>query len=204
MVDKYESYIVLLCTIPGTDRSSAITILSEIGVGMTQFGSSKRLCCWIGLTPGNNESAGKKKFVRISRAGVYLRPALVQVAHVAAKDKLSPYYALKYERIVKRWDRKRAIIAIARMILTAVFVILSNLEEWNPADLYKIDMPKHLKKKQLAKAVKQTVHFFALKALMLTGTVSCTFLGNPKTLDSFTLNSNLDVFISNLLAADGS
>ncbi|MFQ7453567.1 MAG: IS110 family transposase [Flavonifractor plautii] len=81
MVNRYEGYIILLCTIPGVDRSSAITILSEIGIDMTQFGSSKRLCCWAGLTPGNNESAGKKKSVRISRAGVYLKPALVQVAH---------------------------------------------------------------------------------------------------------------------------
>ena len=70
MVNRYEGYIILLCTIPGVDRSSAITILSEIGIDMTQFGSSKRLCCWAGLTPGNNESAGKKKSVRISRAGV--------------------------------------------------------------------------------------------------------------------------------------
>ena len=76
MVNRYEGYIILLCTIPGVDRSSAITILSEIGIDMTQFGSSKRLCCWAGLTPGNNESAGKKKSVRISRAGVYLKPAL--------------------------------------------------------------------------------------------------------------------------------
>lgn len=120
MVNRYEGYIILLCTIPGVDRSSAITILSEIGIDMTQFGSSKRLCCWAGLTPGNNESAGKKKSVRISRAGVYLKPALVQVAHAAVKDKASPYYALKYERIAKRRGKKRAIIAIARMILTAV------------------------------------------------------------------------------------
>ena len=91
MVNRYEGYIILLCTIPGVDRSSAITILSEIGIDMTQFGSSKRLCCWAGLTPGNNESAGKKKSVRISRAGVYLKPALVQVAHAAVKDKASPY-----------------------------------------------------------------------------------------------------------------
>lgn len=125
MVDKYESYIVLLCTIPGTDRSSAITILSEIGVGMTQFGSSKRLCCWIGLTPGNNESAGKKKFVRISRAGVYLRPALVQVAHVTAKDKLSPYYALKYERMLR--------IGTQPSVFPLAFVVQANLHPLNVA-----------------------------------------------------------------------
>ncbi len=165
MIDKYEGYIVLLRTIPGVDRSSAITILSEVGVDMTPFGSSKRLCCWAGLTPGNNESAGKKKSVRISRAGVYLKPALVQVAHAAVKDKLSPYYALKYEQISKRRGKKRAIIAIARMILTAVFVMLSNLEEWNPVDLYRVDMPEHLKEKQLSKAVKQAIHFLKTQGL---------------------------------------
>lgn len=168
LVDKYEGYIVLLCTIPGVDRNSAITIISEIGVDMAQFGSSKRLCCWAGLTPGNNESAGKKKSVRISRAGVYLKPALVQVAHAAVKDKSSPYYALKYERILKRRGKKRAIIAIARMILTAVFVMLSNLEEWNPVDLYKVDMPQHLKEKQLAKAVKQAVSFLEKQGLKVS------------------------------------
>lgn len=171
MVDKYEGYIVLLCTIPGVDRNSAITILSEIGVDMAQFGSSKRLCCWAGLTPGNNESAGKKKSVRISRAGVYLKPALVQVAHAAVKDKCSPYYALKYERITRRRGKKRAIIAIARMILTAVFVMLSNLEGWNPVDLYRVDMPEHLKEKQLAKAVKQAVRFLETQGLTVLNSV---------------------------------
>ena len=168
VVAKYESYISLLCTIPGIDRSSAITIISEIGVDMAQFGSSKRLCCWAGLTPGNNESAGKKKSVRISRAGVYLKPALVQAAHAAVKDKLHPYYAIKYERIVKRRGKKRAIIAIARMILTAIYSMLSTGEVWNPVDLYKIDMPEHLKEKQLAKAVKQAVRFLERQGLKVS------------------------------------
>ncbi len=86
MVAKYEGEINLLCTIPGINRNSAITAISEIGTDMSQFGSSKRLCRWAGLTPGNNEYAGKNKSVRISRAGVYLKPALVQVAHAAVKD----------------------------------------------------------------------------------------------------------------------
>ncbi len=168
MVQKYEGYIALLCSIPGVDRSSAITIISEIGTDMAQFGSSKRLCCWAGLTPGNNESAGKKKSVRISRAGVYLKPALVQVAHAAVKDKSSPYYALKYGRLSKRRGKKRAIIAIARMILTAIYSMLSTGETWNPADLFKIDMPEHLKEQQLAKAVKQAVRFLQTHGLKVS------------------------------------
>lgn len=102
LIAPYENAVQLLCTIPGVDRNSAITVISEIGTDMTPFSNSKRLCCWAGLTPGNNESAGKKKSVRITRAGVCLKPALVQVAHAAMKSNKSPYYKQKYERIKKR------------------------------------------------------------------------------------------------------
>ena len=166
LVEPYENAVQLLCTIPGVDRNSAITIISEIGTDMTQFSNSKRLCCWAGLTPGNNESAGKKKSVRITRAGVYLKPALVQVAHAAVKSNKSPYYKAKYERIMKRRGKKRAIIAVARMILTAVYHMLSTGESWNPTDLYKIDMPEPLKNKQKEKAVKQ-----AMKLLIAEGLI---------------------------------
>ena len=86
----FENAVQFLCTIPSVKRDSAITIISEIGTDMSQFGGSKRLCCWAGLTPGSNESAGKKKSVRITRAGVYLKPALVQCAHAAVKSDKSP------------------------------------------------------------------------------------------------------------------
>ena len=117
----YDKAIRLLTTIPGVKRDSAITIISEIGIDMSQFCNSKRLCCWAGLTPSNNESAGKKKSVRITRAGVYLKPALVQCAHAAVKSDKSPYYKTKYESLVKRRGKKRAVIAIARMILIAIY-----------------------------------------------------------------------------------
>ncbi len=141
LVAPYENAITLLCTNPGIDKHSAITILSEIGTDMKQFNSSKRLCYWAGLTPGNNESAGKKKSVRITHAGVCLKPALVQCAHAVVRSKANPYYKNKYERIAKRRGKKRAIIAIARMILTAVYHMLSTGETWNLCDLYKVNMP---------------------------------------------------------------
>ncbi len=144
----YENAIQLLTTIPSVKRDSAITIISEIGIDMTQFSSSKRLYCWAGLTPGSNESASKKKSVRITRAGIYLKPALVQCAHAAVKSDRSPYYKKKYESLVKHRGKKRVIIAIARMIPTAIFQILSTGEQWNPSVLYKIDMSAVLVEKQ--------------------------------------------------------
>lgn len=162
----YENAVELLCTIPGVKYDSAITIISEIGMDMSQFYSSKRLCCWAGLTLGSNESAGKKKSVRITRAGVYLKPALVQCAHAAVKSDKSSYYKKKYESLVKRRGKKRAIIAIARMILTAIFQMLTTGETWNPCDLYKIDMPEALLEKQKQKAIKQAQKLLIREGLL--------------------------------------
>lgn len=172
MTADYEDYLSLLRTIPGVDRNIAITILSEIGVDMEQFASSKRLCRWAGLTPGNNESAGKKKSVRITRAGVYLKPALVQAAHAAVKSTKSIYYKTKYERILKRRGKKRAIIAIARMILTAVFAMLKTGEVFNPCDLCKLDMPPHLKERQIVSSAKQAVRILVSLGLVQPDSIS--------------------------------
>ena len=168
MVAEFENTISLLRTIPGVDRNSAITVISEIGNDMSRFGSAKRLCCWAGLTPGNNESAGKKKSVRITRAGVYLKPALVQVAHAAVKATDNSYYRLKYEHISKRRGKKRAIIAIVRMILSAIFQMMTTGEVWNPTDLFKVDMPDSLKERQLSKAVKQATKFLEKQGLTVS------------------------------------
>ena len=176
LASPYESAIQLLCTIPGVDRVSAITIISEIGTDMSHFSSSKRLCCWAGLTPGNNESAGKKKSVRITRAGVYLKPALVQVAHAAVKSKDNSYYRIKYERITKRRGKKRAIIAIARIILTAVYHILSTGEIFNPCDLYQVDMPLELRDKHKQKALKKAVKLLIAQGIIKETDILGSFL----------------------------
>lgn len=139
IVVPYESAINLLCSIPGIDRKSAITIISEIGTDMSQFSSHYRLASWAGLAPGCNESAGKKKSVKISRAGVYLKPALVEVAHSAVKDKTNDYYAKKFNLISKRRGKKRAYIAIARKILVAIYHMLSTGEFFNPTDASKVE-----------------------------------------------------------------
>ena len=132
----FENAIQFLCTIPGVKRASAITIISEIGTDMSHFRGSKRLS------------------------------ALVQCAHAAVKSDKSPYYKKKYESLVKRRGKKRAIIAIARMILTAIYQMLSTGEQWNPSDLYKIDMPVALVEKQKAKAIKQAKKLLQREGLL--------------------------------------
>ena len=157
----------------GIDRRLAITIISEIGTDMSQFGSSKRLCNWAGLSPGRNQSAGKKKSVKISRAGVYLKPALVEAAHAAIKATVAnPYFKIKYGRIMQRRGKKRAIIAIARMMLTSIFAMFTTGEVFNPCDILQFDMPEELKKKQTLSAAKDAVKLLVSLGLVAEDSIS--------------------------------
>jgi transposase len=137
IAEKYTPQIKLISTVPPIKNPlSAIAIISEIGVDMDVFKTAKHLCSWAGLTPQNNESAGKKKSVRISRAGAYLKPLSVQIANAAVKSNKHLEFKNRYQSIKKRRGHKRAIIAIARMLLTAIYQILNKNEPYN-VELYK-------------------------------------------------------------------
>ena len=158
LVANYQNEINLLLTIPGVQDVSAVYILSEIGSNMNAFVDDKHLCSWAGLTPQNNESAGKKKSVRISRAGVYIKPLLVQCANNAIKDKNCEYFKLRYEAIKKRRGHKRAIIAIARMLLTCAYHMLSKNEPFN-IELYKQLTESNFKSKHTKLNINNAIKF---------------------------------------------
>ena len=132
----YQQELTILQTAPGISSPfTAIGIISEIGTNMEAFPSAKHLCSWAGLTPTNNESAGKKKSVRVSKAGCYIKPLLVQCANAVVKSTKHPEMRNRYLRLKKRRGHKKAIIAIARMLLTALYHMLKNGENYN-AELY--------------------------------------------------------------------
>lgn len=139
--EKYLPQLNLVMTVPGIQSFSAIAVISEIGVDMSVFPTSKHLCSWAGLTPQNNESAGKKKTTRISRAGAYIKPLLVQCALCALRAKQFPEVRNRYLALKKRRGHKKAIIAIARMLLTAIYNILKKNEPYNPELYCKEDCP---------------------------------------------------------------
>ena len=141
LAQNFAPQIKLVSSVPGISSFSAIAIIGEVGVDMSVFPSAKHLCSWAGLTPQNNESAGKKKTTRISRAGAYIKPLLVQCANAAVKSDKHPEIKSRYLRLKKRRGHKKAIIAIARMLLTAIFNILKKNEPYNP-NLYSApDLP---------------------------------------------------------------
>ena len=132
LVESYDVALDLLRTIPGLDSNpmTAIAILSEIGGDMSVFPTAKNLVSWAGCCPRNDQSAGKVKSTRISRAGCYLKPLLVQISNALLRSKTHPEFRERYRRIKARRGHKKAIIAVCRMLLTAIWNVLSKLEAY--------------------------------------------------------------------------
>jgi len=134
LCDKYEAVLTLIRTVPGFDKNplTAIQVLSEIGGDMSVFPTAKNLVSWAGCCPRNDQSNFKIKSTRISRAGSYFKPILVQVANALIKSKKHPEITDRYRRIKARRGHKKAIIAICRMLLTAIWHILTDLKPYTP------------------------------------------------------------------------
>lgn len=134
IAEPFSAVLDLLYTLPGLDKNpmTAIAILSEIGPDMSVFPSSKHLVSWAGCCPRNDQSNQKVKSRRISRAGSYLKPLLVQVANALIKSKKHLEFKERYHRIKSRRGHKKAIIAVCKMLLTAIWNMLSKLEPYNP------------------------------------------------------------------------
>ena len=134
IAEPFSAVLDLLYTLPGLNKNpmTAIAILSEIGPDMSVFPSSKHLVSWAGCCPRNDQSNQKVKSRRISRAGCYLKPLLVQVANALIKSKKHPEFKERYRRIKSHRGHKKAIIAVCKMLLTAIWNMLSKLEPYNP------------------------------------------------------------------------
>ena len=132
--NPYESALNLIRTVPGFDKNpmTTIQVLSEIGGDMSVFPTAKHLVSWAGCCPRNDQSNKKIKSTRISRAGSYFKPVLVQVANALVKSKKHPEFTNRYRRIKARRGHKKAVIALCRMILTAIWHILSELKPYTP------------------------------------------------------------------------
>ena len=118
----------LLQTIPGIDAMAAATILIEIGDDMGRFGRTERLACWAALSPGNNESAGKRKSGRTRHGNSIIRFILCECAHAARMSKST--LAAKYRGLMVRKSHKKAIVAIAHKMIRLIFVLLSRRQPY--------------------------------------------------------------------------
>lgn len=145
LAEPYSYALELLRTVPGfnSDPLTAISVISEIGADMSAFPTSKHLVSWAGCCPRNDKSNLKVKSTRISRAGTYLKPLLVQVANAVIHSDKHPEFKERYRRLKARRGHRKAIIAICRMFLTAIWNILSKLEPYSAKGYLQEKLTEH-------------------------------------------------------------
>jgi len=112
-----------LATIPGVSQRVAETVVAEIGPRMEQFPTAGHLASWAGMSPGNNESAGKRRSGHTTPGNRWLRQMLVQAAWAASRTK-GTYLAAQYRRLVKRRGAKRALVAVGHTLLVMIYQVL--------------------------------------------------------------------------------
>lgn len=115
--------VKLLDSIPGIGERTAQIIIAEMGADMSQFPSADHLSSWAGMCPGNNESAGKRRSGQTTKGSKQLRTVLVEAAWVASRVKGS-FLAAKYQRLVKRMGKKKALVAVGHTILRIAYQLL--------------------------------------------------------------------------------
>lgn len=115
--------LALLQTLPGVDLIGAAMLLVEIGTDMDVFASADRLASWVGICPGNNESAGKRKSGRVRKGNPYVRRLLCEFAHAASRTQ--SVFQSKFQSLIVRRGHKRAIVALAHKLLRTIFFMLN-------------------------------------------------------------------------------
>ena len=139
--EHYKKEIELIKSILGVSDISAIIIIAETGGDMTVFENSGKITGWAGLRPRNDESAGKYKSTAITKGNRYLRSVSVQVSWAAVRIK-NGWFKEKFNKLSMRKARKKALIAIARKLLTITWNVLYYKTDYNPLLVHVYDPVK--------------------------------------------------------------
>jgi transposase len=123
-LQPWQGHLNLLQTLPGIDQIGAAMLLVEIGADMGAFGSAERLASWVGICPGNNESAGKRKSGKIRRGNAWVRRLLCEFAQAAARTRCA--FKDKFQALSIRKGHKKSVVALAHKILRTVYAMLAN------------------------------------------------------------------------------
>jgi transposase len=125
----YPQAVQLLDTLPGVNQRIAQIIVAEIGVDMRRFPSAAHLASWVGLCPGNHQSAGKQLRGTTRKGDRWLRQALIEAAQGAMRTK-DTYLRAQGERLTRRRGKKRAVVAVAHTILRMAYHMLSRCQPY--------------------------------------------------------------------------
>jgi transposase len=122
-MEPYREESERLQSIPGLKKKTAESLVAEIGVDMNRFPSHCHLSSWAGVSPGNNESAGKRRSGKSTPGNRWLKGSLTEAAWAASKSK-GTYLKVRYHRLASRRGKKRACLAIGHTILIMAYHII--------------------------------------------------------------------------------
>lgn len=142
----FEEQMARLDAVPGIDQRVAECLLAELGPDLDTFPDAAHLVSWGCVCPGSNESAGKHKSGKTRKGNNWLRGTLAEAAWAASKTK-NTYLGAIYKRLARRRGKKRAIVALSRIILEIVYYLLKEERTYQErgADFYD---QKHAQQRQ--------------------------------------------------------
>lgn len=114
-----------LTTLTGVGLRTAQEMVAEIGVDASQFLSHDHLASWSGLTPGQNESAGKRKPARARKGNKHLRATMVRAARAAVHSK-NTYLSAQYARLCRHMPKNKAAVALAHSMIVIAYHMLKD------------------------------------------------------------------------------
>jgi len=121
--------VARLDTIPGVGLRIAETLVAELGHDLHRFPSAAHLASWAGMCPGNDESAGKRRSGKTRKGDTWLRSALVEAAHAAARSR-GTYLAAQYRRLAARRGKNKAMVAVGHTILVIAYHLLTEQSDY--------------------------------------------------------------------------
>ena len=123
-LSAWQPQLTLLQTIPGIDQMGAAMLLVEISTDMDSFGSAEKLASWVGICPGNNESAGKRKSGKTRKGNAWVGRLLCEFAQAASRSRCA--LKDKFAALSIRKGHKKSIVALAHKMLRIIFAMLKS------------------------------------------------------------------------------
>jgi transposase len=149
--ENHTRQVEILLSVPGIGKIGAVTLLAEIG-DVSDFSSAEKLASWVGVVPKVAQSADKLHTGSITKRGsVHVRWILTEIAHAAVRSRMNGLKTF-FERKKKVLGTGKAIIALARKIISLVWHLLSNDELYSDpqfppkqnTDFVSVKVPKSL------------------------------------------------------------
>ena len=128
-IRPFEAAVAVWDSLPGIGTRLAQIIVAEVGADLKPFEDAPHLASWAGMCPGNNQSAGKRRQGKTRKGSKWLRRALVEAAHGAARTQQSYFKAL-YHRVASRRGKQRAAIAVGHALLVTGYYLITRQQSY--------------------------------------------------------------------------